>query len=225
MPLLTDTINRMVIRSSTAPSPRTTRAGVVAALAATALFIGSCSSDEEPVTTDEDTTSQINASSLDDTLADFGLTGLNSRESIELLDALPVAERPASSELTASALADQLVFSNVSGEEASLPLEDGEFYLAVAPYIQQTHSCYFHSLTTCIGEMSNTPVQVLFTDLDTGEVLIDEELTTYDNGFVGFWLPADITGELTITSNGLSTTEEVSTGPDDLTCLTTMQLT
>lgn len=214
----------MVTRSSTAPTPRTVRTGVFAALAAAALLIGSCSSDGEATATEEDSTAQSNASSLDDTLADFGLTGLDSRESIELLDALPVAERPASSELMATIHADQLVYSNVSGEEASLPLDDDEFYLAVAPYNEQTHSCYFHSLTTCIGEMGNTPVHVVFTDADTGEVLIDDEFTTYDNGFVGFWLPADITGELTVTADGLTATEEVATGPDDLTCLTTMQL-
>ena len=34
--------------------------------------------------------------------------------------------------------------------------------------------------------------------LDTGDILIDEPRTTYDNGFLGFWLPRDITATLTI---------------------------
>lgn len=205
-------------------SPRSTRAGVIAALAAATLVTGSCSAENKPAVADEETVEQVDVSSLDDTLGDFDLAGLDARESIEVLDTLPVAERPASSELIASVHADQLVYSNTSGEEATLPLPDGLFYLSVAPYIGETHSCYFHSLTTCVGELSETPVHVTFTDADTGEVLIDEDLTTYDNGFIGLWLPADVSGELTLTSDGLSATETVSTGPDDLTCLTTMRL-
>ncbi|MFS4491238.1 CueP family metal-binding protein, partial [Dietzia kunjamensis] len=47
---------------------------------------------------------------------------------------------------------------------------------------------------------------------------------TYDNGFLGLWLPRGITATLTIDHDGRTATAPISTGDDDLTCLTTMQL-
>lgn len=28
-----------------------------------------------------------------------------------------------------------------------------EFYVSVTPYLEQTHDCFFHSRTTCLGEL------------------------------------------------------------------------
>ncbi|WP_308161454.1 CueP family metal-binding protein [Dietzia psychralcaliphila] len=61
-------------------------------------------------------------------------------------------------------------------------------------------------------------------DTATGDTLIEEPRTTYDNGFLGLWLPRDISAILTINHEGRSATAPISTGEQDLTCLTTMQL-
>ena len=57
-----------------------------------------------------------------------------------------------------------------------------------------------------------------------GEVLVDETLTTYDNGFGGFWLPRDIEGTINVEFDGKSVTAPIATGPEDPTCVTTLQL-
>ena len=64
---------------------------------------------------------------------------------------------------------------------------------------------------------------VTFTDA-RGEVLVDEQRTSYTNGFVGLWLPADTTGTLTVEVDGRSGSQQVSTGTEDPTCLTTLQV-
>ena len=97
--------------------------------------------------------------------------------------------------------------------------------MSIAPYIDQTHDCYFHSLTTCTGEIQNSAVHVLATDSASGETLIDEPRTTFDNGFVGLWLPRGRDVTVTIEYEGRSATSDLSTSnEDDATCVTTMQL-
>lgn len=104
-------------------------------------------------------------------------------------------------------------------------MPEDRFYLSVAPYIEQTHECYFHSLTTCTGELQNADVHVTVTDATSGEVVLDEDLTTEANGFVGIWLPRGIEANLTVTYEDASATTAISTVTDsDATCLTTMQL-
>ena len=76
-----------------------------------------------------------------------------------------------------------------------------------------SHDCFYHSLTTCLGELDNEDIQVTITDEATGEALVDEATTTFDNGF-GFWLPDDATG-LT----------EFSNTDDGATCVTDLRLT
>lgn len=151
--------------------------------------------------------------------AAHGLAGLDARAIIDRLEATPVAER--SKALMASVRPDGLRLIDGTGE-ASLPMPD-EFYLSVAPYADNTHECFFHSLTTCLGELRNADISVKVTDA-AGAVLVDEDLRTSDNGFVGLWLPIGIEGTLTIEHDGLSATTPIATGPDDPTCLTTMQL-
>jgi hypothetical protein len=40
--------------------------------------------------------------------------------------------------------------------------------------VSNTHDCYFHSLTTCTGELGGQQVTVLIVDDETGEVYVDE---------------------------------------------------
>jgi len=173
----------------------------------------------DPTATQADEQSQ----SADAILVDHGLTGADARQVIDTLDAQPVAERPA--DLIASVRPTQLLLSDDLGREAFLPLPEDEFYLSVAPYVSQTHECFFHSLTTCRGELANTPVHVTVTDEDSGRVVVDEDVSTFDNGFVGLWLPRGIEATLTVSSDGRSATTAISTSGDEgLTCLTTLQL-
>lgn len=192
----------------TSRHPRRTLAVVLAVLA---LALGGCGSD--------DSTPQADGTSL---LAEHDLAGLDARGIIERLDAMPVADRPA--DLLASVRPDVLVVSDGDERETELSMPGDEVYVSVAPYREQTHECHFHSLTTCLGELGNTPVRVELVASD-GQVLVDEERTTFDNGFVGMWVPKGIEATLTIRHRDTTATSIISTkDADDPTCITTMQL-
>lgn len=155
-------------------------------------------------------------------LESHDLAGLDAKEVVEQLDTLPVAERP--TDLIASVQPGELVLTDQTGNEATLAVPEDEFYVSIAPFVEITHDCYFHSLTTCLGELQNTEVDVTITDSETGETLVDEAVRTYDNGFVGFWLPADIDAEVTIEYDGRTASAPLATGDEDPTCITTLQL-
>lgn len=187
----------------------------LAVVAAAALLAG-CVSADGPGSAAPSSVAAVNL------LAEHGLSGLDAREVITRLDTMPVAERPA--DLIASVRPDAVVLSDSSGATVSLPLPDDQFYVSIAPYTGRTHDCFFHSLTTCLGEMSNEDVRVEVTDRATGVVLVDETRRVGDNGFFGLWLPRAVDGAITIDHDAGSTTAPLSTHDDDPTCVTTLQL-
>ena len=155
-------------------------------------------------------------------LAKYRLTGKTAVEIIDHLDRLPVAERPA--DLKASVRPDSLVISS-GAREFRLGIPTDRFYLSVAPYLSRTHDCFYHSLTTCAGELTGTEVGVKVGDGPSGRVLVDEKRTTFANGFVGIWLPRDIRGTLLVTSGGKVGETAIATDEHAPTCLTTVRLT
>lgn len=186
------------------------------ALAVSILLVG-CA------TTDDATAPSATATTRDDPtlLVDFGLDGLDARGAIEHLDRLGGSDRPAA--LMASVRADELLLA-ADGVETTLDMPEDSFYVSVAPYLTQTHDCFFHSLTTCQGELVGADVQITVVDDATGETVLDEQATTYANGFVGLWLPRDMTGTLTVIHDGKSVESPISTNADSATCLTTLKL-
>ncbi|MBO1770071.1 CueP family metal-binding protein [Agrococcus sp. TF02-05] len=160
------------------------------------------------------------SSATDDVLADHGLAGLTAVEVIDVLDRVAVSER--STTLIASVRPDALVLEDERGE-TSLPLPDDLAYVSIAPYVEQTHECHFHSLTTCQGELSREPVRVTITDA-SGAVIVDESTQTFDNGFVGYWLPRDLRGSIEIEHAGMMGVATLSTSADAPTCITTLAL-
>lgn len=157
-------------------------------------------------------------------MADHGLDDLDAKQIIEKLDTMLIADRP--SDLIASVRPDELVLTDNQERASTVPMPDDEFYVSLAPYVNQTHDCYFHSLTTCLGELQNKEIDVTVVDDTTAETVIDQTLRTYDNGFVGLWLPRGLTGTLTIQYEGRTVTSAISTTSDeDPTCLTALRLT
>lgn len=191
-----------------------------AATLAAALVLTGCATAPSPEPASPSTNSQAVDTGF---LADHDLDGLDAAQVIERLDTMPVADRP--TDLIASVQPDALVLTDDQKRETRLPMPEDEVYISVAPYREQTHDCYFHSLTTCLGELANTAVQVTLTGED-GDVLLDEVRQTYDNGFVGIWVPRGIKATLTIEHEGRTGTVTISTmNEDDATCITTLQLT
>ena len=198
----------------------------VAAAAAAIMVLSACTApaQTEPAQADRAVVGTDAVQTSDDVmLADHGLSGLDAREIIDYLDALPTAKRP--DDLMVSIRPNELVISDAAQREVILPMPDDQFYVSIAPYENRTHDCYFHSLTTCAGELENADMHMLVTDAGSGEVLVDESRSTFDNGFVGVWLPRDIDVTVTIEYDGLSATADLSTkNDDDATCVTTMKL-
>lgn len=156
----------------------------------------------------------------DGLLAEHSLAGKDAVQIIDELDRLDLEERP--TDLMASVQVDELVLSDTE-DEVALELPEDRFYVSVAPYVTQTHECFYHSLTTCTGELGGEDVRVTVTD-DTGKALYDEQTTTFDNGFVGIWLPRDVSGTIEVEYDGKRGEVDFGTGEEDPTCVTTLQL-
>ena len=188
-----------------------TRARLIVSAVLAALVLAGCAAQPDPELGTE------GAGAVEEWAA------LDATELIDRLEATPVDERPR--DVMASVRQDKVLVSAPDGtQEVSVPIEEGH-YLSIAPYVDQTHDCFFHSLTTCTGEMGGEEITVRVVDDSTGEVYVDETTRTHDNGFVGFWLPRDVSATITVTAAGRSAQASVETGADDLTCLTSLQLT
>lgn len=152
-------------------------------------------------------------------LREHGLQGLSTQEVVERLDATH-EDRDAG--LAGSVGYDKVVLTD-GNAETTLPMPEDEFYLAVAPWTTTTHECFQHNLAGCQGELVGADLDVRITDA-SGTVLVDEAVTTHDNGFAGFWLPKDIAGTIEVSSDAGRAAAEFTTSQDSPTCLTTLRL-
>lgn len=103
----------------------------------------------------------------------------------------------------------------------SLPKDT--LYIAVAPYINNTHTCSTHYISSCKGELANKIFSVTAID-ENGNVLLDNQIKTLDNGFFELWMPRGLTIKLDIKYNHLSTSQIIGTFNDSKTCVTTAKL-
>lgn len=181
-------------------------ASIVSAIVGASLALSACSSS---------------GAEQEEVLNAYGLEGMDAREIIDYLDQQPIAERP--TDLMASVRSEELILSNQAGE-VTLAMPEDRSYVSVAPFVSQTHDCYYHSLTTCVGELDNEPVEVSVFDEETGTTLVDGPATTFDNGFAGFWVPRGSAGTITVNYQGLEGTTEFATGTEDATCITDLRL-
>lgn len=124
----------------------------------------------------------------------------------------------------ASITSTELIVTNIDEEETVYPLPEDEFFVSIAPYIDETHPCKDHSLTGCQGELVKEEFDVYIEDSE-GNVVIEDTLKTEENGFIDLWLPRDETYNITIYHGGKKVESKFSTFEEDGTCITTLQLT
>ena len=146
----------------------------------------------------------------------YGFEGMTLQEKIAYLEEMK------DEEFSAAIYGNRL---EVRGKHGTMKekLREDEFYLSIAPYVNSTHPCDIHNLTGCQGEWINQNIQVHVFDLN-GNLILEEETMTYDNGFFGIWLPKNIEGIIRIESDGMSATGEFSTYDTSNTCMTSLQL-
>lgn len=154
-------------------------------------------------------------------MSEHSLDEMDTIELIDHLDRLGGSDRP--TELLASVRPDVLMLT-AGDEQRSLEMPEDQFYLSFAPFVEQTHECFQHSLTTCQGELVAQDIQVEVRDRTNDAVLVDDTLTTFDNGFVGIWLPRDIEGTIRARYDGMSGEADFTTYEDAPTCLTTLRM-
>lgn len=124
---------------------------------------------------------------------------------------------------SASITSEQLIVTDRSGSETAYTLPKDEFFVSIAPYIENTHPCAIHSLTGCQGELTEKEFIVYIED-NEGNVVVDQTLTSQANGFIDLWLPRDKTYNATIEYEGKTAQSKFSTFEGDDTCITTIQL-
>ncbi|WP_313356376.1 CueP family metal-binding protein [Microbacterium sp.] len=145
------------------------------------------------------------------------------RALVDRLDRALVSERDDA--VTASIRTDRVVLAGADGSQVEMPMPDGMTYISFAPYRSQTHDCTFHAPSSCVGELRNTELQLSIADLATGHTYVDEQTRTFDNGFIGVWLPRGITAEVVTVIGDSEARAVISTvNADDPTCITTMPL-
>lgn len=125
---------------------------------------------------------------------------------------------------SASITSTELIVVDEKNKETVYDLPEDEFFVSIAPFITSTHPCEIHSLTGCQGELVNSDFDVVITD-EKGNVIVDDQMKTGENGFIDLWLPSDRTFDIKVTHNGKSVESEISTYENDGTCITTLQLT
>lgn len=196
---------------------------MVGVAAAAALALTACGTPEPKESEENAPAGDAAPVQGEELLVEHGLDGLDPEEIVDHLDLLPVEERP--TDLVASVRPDVLVVSEgPEGQEIELDLPEDRFYLSMAPYVEHTHECFHHSLTSCLGELRGEEVAVTITDDSDDSVLVEETGRTFDNGFVGYWLPSGIDATVTVEYEDFSGSTQVSTGADDPTCLTSLEL-
>lgn len=125
-------------------------------------------------------------------------------------------------EVTASITSHELIVKD-NGEETTFTLPNDEFFVSIAPFVEITHPCAIHSLTGCQGELVEKEFDVYIQD-EKGNVVVNETMTSLENGFIDLWLPRDKNFQVKITHEGKTVESNISTFEGDNTCITTMQL-
>lgn len=200
------------------------RKTILAAAAAALLAVAGCSGSQPSATPETPATvatTGIAASAAEVTAiaADLGFPGKNAKELVQAIDA---SDRARPLPYGAAVRGSELVITK-GAKETRLALPADSYYVSIAPYRDQTHECFFHSLATCRGELARQPVEVTITD-EAGKVLVDEATTTGTNGFVGYWLPKDIEGTITVEQQGATGTVDFATTEGSATCVATLRL-
>ncbi|ADU47308.1 hypothetical protein Intca_0767 [Intrasporangium calvum DSM 43043] len=213
-------VNQQQLSAHRPTRSRRRLAWVAAGMASLVLVAGCASGADDPGTAapGAPAAAAVAGSEAEAILAKLGMSGRSATDVVTGLDQATDRNK----DIFASVRYDKLVLKD-GGTETEVALPGDKFYLSVAPYVNQTHDCFYHSLTTCTGELAGQDVDVKIVD-SAGKTLVEGPQKIYANGFVGFWLPRDIKGTITVTQAGRTATSAISTDKEAATCLATLKL-
>ena len=124
--------------------------------------------------------------------------------------------------LVAGALAIGLTLLSVLAPLPRLQAQTG-FYVAIAPYVSQTHPCTYHVQGSCQAELKAVTFRYWLRSTD-GAVSRTGTARTGSDGFLEWWLPPNKRYVATFEYEGRRGTGTFSSFPKDPTCITTIQL-
>jgi len=153
-------------------------------------------------------------------------SGKSASEELDSKDVKELVQKYSVGKITdqsASITSTQLIVTDSNEKELVYDLPEEEFFVSIAPFINETHPCENHSLTGCQGEMVDQSFDLYIEDMD-GKVILDRTMNSESNGFIDLWLPRDKTYNVRISHKGKQVESEISTFEKDGTCITTLQL-
>ncbi|MFO7568859.1 MAG: CueP family metal-binding protein [Smithellaceae bacterium] len=118
---------------------------------------------------------------------------------------------------------EKVIFKFKDGQMISVPLPDDVMMVSIAPYINKTHECATHYISSCDAEMKSTNVKILAVTAG-GKTLINKTMKTAPTGFLDLWLPRNQAINITVSAKGKSATGKIFTNRDSKTCETTLKL-
>ena len=118
---------------------------------------------------------------------------------------------------------DNVNFKFKDGQVISIPLPDDTMMVSIAPYINKTHSCATHYISSCDAELKSTNVKVVAITAG-GKTVINKTMKTAPTGFLDLWLPRNQAINITVSAKGKSATGKIFTNRDSKTCETTFKL-
>src|SRR5699024_12831260 len=76
-------------------------------------------------------------------------------------------------EETASITSTQLIVTDRKDNEAIYELPEDEFFVSIAPFINETHTCTNHSFTVCHSEITIDDICIYFEYITCSTLLLD----------------------------------------------------
>jgi len=118
---------------------------------------------------------------------------------------------------------DTVNFKFKDGETISIPLPDDVMIVSIAPYINKTHECATHYMSSCDAELKNEDMKITaFTA--GGKILINKTMKTGPTGFLDLWLPRNQVIDIAVSAKGKNATGKIYTYRNSKTCDTTLKL-
>jgi hypothetical protein len=118
---------------------------------------------------------------------------------------------------------EKVNFKFKDGQIISIPLPDDVMMVSIAPYINKTHACVTHYISSCDAELKSTNIKVVAVTAN-GKTLINKTMKTAPTGFLDLWLPRNQAISITVSAKGKSATGKIFTNKDSKTCETTLKL-
>lgn len=149
----------------------------------------------------------------------------NQIKSMEIKEAIALANdwKFSKPDITSFITSKELKVVFPDERELTIALPDDEMYVAIAPYIIETHTCSTHYLSSCQGEMDIKEFSLTIKN-EQGQMVFDASVTSLKNGFFEIWLPRDERFNCNIEYDDKNAEFVLETFEESNTCVTTVRM-